>query len=81
MIDKILKTYGEVNTTVKHFPPEKEHLKGFSDDPDGPVNECLTRSAFKGGDCHNSDIGGFRRMTEIPEGQPRANPEKRSFDS
>ena len=23
MIDRILKTYGEVNTTVKHFPPEK----------------------------------------------------------
>ena len=22
MIDRILKTYGEVNTTVKHFPPE-----------------------------------------------------------
>ena len=48
---------------------------------DGPVNGCLSRSAFKGGDCHNSDIGGFRRMTEIPEGQPRANPEKRPFDS
>ena len=23
MIDRILKTYGDVNTTVKHFPPEK----------------------------------------------------------
>ena len=27
MIDRILKTYGEVNTTViKHFPPEKKSL-------------------------------------------------------
>ena len=23
MIDRILKTYGEVNTTVKHFPPDE----------------------------------------------------------
>ena len=27
MIDRILKTYGEVNTTVKHFPPE--NIKSF----------------------------------------------------
>ena len=26
MIDRILKTYGEVNTTVKHFPPENINI-------------------------------------------------------
>ena len=29
MIDRILKTYGEVNTTVKHFPPENMALHKY----------------------------------------------------
>ena len=29
MIDRILKTYGEVNTTVKHFPPENNSVFFF----------------------------------------------------
>ena len=56
MIDRILKTYGEVNTTVKHFPPEKKSSVKYKTDGNLHSNVLDLCGLFHNDECFLQNI-------------------------